>query len=110
MGAFSFRTKYVRSDAWRGYRQPVFAVAGVNDTGMWSDSPCPSNIVGQELRQARGVLRKHGLKSRTTTSRSSNVFCGKRWLVVPEPNLLKAKKVLSRSGLYSKTRYLYEAD
>ena len=43
------KTKYVRIDGWRGYAQPVNAIAGCNDTGNSEDSPCPSSLAQEEI-------------------------------------------------------------
>ena len=43
-------THYIRTDGWRGYEEPVYAVAGANNTGDYSDSPCPTDICMTELR------------------------------------------------------------
>ena len=38
----SLKTKIVRIDGWRSRLEPINAICGVNDTGSYSDSPCPS--------------------------------------------------------------------
>lgn len=76
--------RYHRIDGWRGYRIPKLAIVGASDTGEFSDSPCPSSLVKSEIRRIqREVLRPLGITSRTVYGGSSNVFCMKRWLVVP---------------------------
>lgn len=75
-------SRYHRIDGWRGYSVPALAVAGASDTGTWDDSPCPSPQVKAELARLSKHLRENGVPVRTRYGTSSNVFCGKRWLVV----------------------------
>lgn len=85
MKTISTRKKWVSTDGWRGYEQPVNAVCGANDTGTFSDSPCPSHIRRQEVLKATKVLRANGIRCKTLWCRSSNVFCIKQYvLVAPE--------------------------
>ncbi len=71
----SLKTKYIRTDGWRGCLQPINAVGGANDTGSWEDSPCPSSVRANELRGFKQLLRAAGIKYRQTACASSNVFC-----------------------------------
>lgn len=80
----SLKKVWVRTDAWRGYYQPLNAVAGANDTGSWPDSPCPSSVRKAELKMAADVLRAAGIHYKTVYERSSNVFCTHVYLVVAE--------------------------
>ena len=105
MEKISTKKIYVSTDGWRGYEQPKFAVCGANNTGSYSDSPCPENVCLAELKQAGNVLRKNGIKYRKTWCRSSNVFCIHGYLVVAESNLEKAKELVK--PLESQTRLLY---
>lgn len=95
------KTKWVSTSAWRGYEQPIFAVAGANDTGTWSDSPCPSNVGEKELAGFRKLLRKAKIKYKETTCPSSNVFCVHRYIVVSEADhpaaLVLAEQYLSEN-------------
>ncbi len=101
----SLRKKYVRTDGWRGYEEPEFAVAGANDTGSWSDSPCPSNVATEELNKAREVLSKSGIKTKEIVTQSSNVFCVHRYLVASEFDNERAKELVR--PLKEETRLLY---
>ena len=77
--------RYHRIDGWRGYHVPGLAVMGASDTGAWDDSPCPTPKVLAELRRfRREVLKPFGIESRIGAGASSNVFCGKRWVVVKD--------------------------
>lgn len=81
----SSRPRYHRADAHRGYMTPAMAVAGGSDTGTWSDSPARSEDCAAELKRFRDALRKKtGIKSRVRYGETSNVFCIKRWVVVPK--------------------------
>jgi len=84
------RTRYVRIDGWRGYVEPINAVGGCNDTGTWSDSPCNSNVAEAEIKAFTKILRKNGIKYRTTWGQSSNVFMNKRYVCVHEDDRKKA--------------------
>lgn len=76
--------RYQRLDAWRGYRIPRLAIVGASDTGDYADSPAPTEAVKAELRRfQKEVLRPLGIKSQTQLGESSNVFCLKRWIMVP---------------------------
>lgn len=78
------RTRYVKIDGWRGYLEPVNAIAGCNDTGTWADSPCNSNVAEAEIKAFTKILRKNGIKYRTIWGNSSNVFMNKRYVCVHE--------------------------
>jgi len=104
----SRKQKWVKIDAWRGYNQPSFAVAGVSDTGTWSDSPCPSNRVHDEIKMAQAALRSHGIHTRITTARSSNVFMQKIWIIVSPQDMARAKRIVA--GMRGTTQYLHGAD
>lgn len=74
--------RYHRIDGWRGYTCPATAVAGSSDTGMASDSPCPSDQVRKELDRLKAALKASGISAAVRGGGTSNVFCGKRWLCV----------------------------
>ena len=80
----SMKIGYVRTDGWRGYSQPTYAVGGANDTGTWSDSPCPSNVREKEINGFTDKLRDAGIKYKTKWCESSNVFCMHQYVVVAE--------------------------
>ena len=50
MTTISTRTRYEKTDGWRGRVVPVNAVGAANDTGTWRDSPCPSHLVKAEKK------------------------------------------------------------
>jgi hypothetical protein len=75
-------SRYHKIDGWRGYWVPQFAIAGASDTGTWEDSPCPTPKVKAELREFAKHMRASGVKVRMRSGTSSNVFCGKRYVVV----------------------------
>ena len=88
---YSTKKKWVRTDAWRGYEEPIYAIAGVNDTGTWSDSPYPSDKVKSELDIVRDELRKAGVPTKQIVGQTSNVFAGNRYLIAPKELYPQAK-------------------
>ena len=105
--------RYHRIDGWRGYFVPAYAVAGTSDTGMWSDSPCPSNEVKAEIRRfMRECLKPLGIKARTRYGTSSNVFCAKRWVVVGHDDFDRAAQAADAwlAAHERDTHYLHDAD
>ncbi len=69
------KTKYISTDRWRGYSQPINAVAGANDTGEYFDSPCKSSVRKREIAGFKKLLRKENIKSSVMVCETSNVFC-----------------------------------
>jgi hypothetical protein len=109
---FLMKTGWVSTDAWRGYSQPVYAVAGSSDTGTWSDSSCPTPDVTKEINDARNFLKSRGISTRETGARSSNVFMGKRWIIVTPEDYKKAKMLMAEylKEHDSDTQYIHDAD
>ena len=107
---FSMEKKYVRSDGWRGYEEPVYAVAGANDTGGWSDSPCPSDVADAELKAIADALKKEGIKVKQTVCETSNVFCAHRYLIPMIKDVAKARQVVSDFLSNNDTRLAYLVD
>lgn len=104
------KQKYIKTDGWRGYLQPIYAVCGWNDTGTWSDSPCNSNDGQKEGNLVRQFLREHGINFRTVWAKTSNVFCIHRYIIVPVEMFDKARELLEHwyeNGIKEKTRLLY---
>jgi hypothetical protein len=105
-------SRYHKTDDWRGYEIPYKAVLGSSDTGMWSDSPCPSDKVEAELQDAKKFLEGKGIKASFSSTPSSNVFMVKRWLVVPERQrdvaLKLAKQYLDEKK--NETQYIHDAE
>lgn len=101
----STKTKYIRTDGWRGYEQPINAVAGANTTGSYEDSPCPESVCKSELDGFKKLLRKAGIKFRQTVNSTSNVFCAHVYvLVAPEDR----EKALELAEQYKEgTRLFY---
>jgi hypothetical protein len=100
---YSKKKKWVRTDAWRGYEEPVFAVAGVSDTGTWSDSPYPSDKTSAELKKFRRKLKKLGVPTRRMFGRTSNVFAGSQYLIAPKEIYPEAKEKVKK--LLEKKKY-----
>jgi hypothetical protein len=110
---FSKRTKVTeKGDAWGRGRteQPIYAVAGANDTGTWEDSPNNSYKVNDELTNLQKYLANNGIKSKIENQQSSNVFMARRWVIVETGKYEEAKKLTDKFLTEKKTNYLYEAD
>jgi hypothetical protein len=101
----SRKLTYVRTDGWRGYEKPVNSICGANDTGTYSDSPCPSDVCESELQTCRDMLRKANIAYIQMTCNTSNVFCVHRYLCV-HPSDRKAAVALLQP-LVAGTRLLY---
>lgn len=105
--------RYHRIDGWRGYRIPRLAIVGASDTGTWADSPAPTPDVKAELRRFQvEALRPAGIRSRTAGTHTTNVFAGKRWLVVDAADFSRAAQIavdwleMNRDS----THYIHDAD
>jgi len=92
----SMQKEYVKIDGWRGYNKPKYAVIGATDTGTWSDSPCNSHDVQRDIKIAKKMLKDEGFCVRSATGNTSNVFAGKRYLVVPPEQFERAKEVAKK--------------
>ena len=106
---FAPGTAWISTDGWRGYEEPFAAICGANDTGMWSDSPCPSNVREKELKEAAALLKANGIRSRVITTSSSNVFCAHVYLVAKVKDTQAGRDLITASGLLDNTRLLYVA-
>jgi hypothetical protein len=79
------KSKWLSTDAWRGYLIPPYAVAGVSYTGEYPDSPCPYSEVRPELDKLRAYLQENGITStKIVRTPSSNVFMVKLWVTAPD--------------------------
>jgi hypothetical protein len=109
---FITKKKYIRLDGWRGYSQPVYAVAGASDTGMASDSPAPSDKVREELDLFKKEMREAGFHPKEAGGSSSNVCMGKHWIIVPVTEYTAAKDWSDKwlTAHESTTRHIHEAD
>lgn len=108
MSNISMRTKWVATSGWRGYGSFENSVAGANDTGTWSDSPCPTPVRQREIGMAKTALRKAGIRYRTAWARTSNCFSlGQHVLVAPED---RARAIEVLKPLHDQTRLLWVDD
>lgn len=85
---------WVSTDAQRGYEEPIYACAGANDTGSWSDSPCRTEICERELNDLSAALLAEGIKTKQIVTQSSNVFCVHRYLIPQLKNVDRARIVV----------------
>ncbi len=99
---------WIATDPWRGYDRPYYAVAGVSDTGMWSDSPARSDIANEELEDLISYLKKHKIHAWIMNTESSNVFMVKRWVVVRGDKFVKAKELVAEYLATHETSLLHD--
>lgn len=106
---FSTKKTYVKTDGWRGYEQPIYAVFGWNDTGTWSDSPCNTYKGIKESKLAKTFLRKNRIPFRHIVCRTSNIFCIHHYLIVDVTLLETAKTLVSEfyETIKDETELLY---
>ncbi|NMB83290.1 MAG: hypothetical protein GYA14_15890 [Ignavibacteria bacterium] len=101
----AIKMEYIRTDGWRGYEQPKNAVCGANNTGNWSDSPCPENVCISELDKAKTVLINNNIPYQLKWCETSNVFCIHGYLIVSGRLKKRAKALIE--PLIQDTRLLY---
>lgn len=99
------KLRYIKTDGWRGYSEPITAVCGANNTGNWSDSPCPEHICINELNRAKSELIKANIPYSFKWCETSNVFCVHGYILVKGNKRNKAKKLIE--PLISESRLLY---
>jgi hypothetical protein len=109
---FNTKTRYIRQDGWRGYEEPTYAVCGANDTGTYSDSPCPSDVCTKELAGAASTFKFNKIPYKHIALPTSNVFCIHRYIIVPPSHIKKARKLFAEYYKKHKdsTRLLYAVD
>jgi len=110
MVRFSKKIEWVSTDGWRGHERPAYAVAGASDTGTWNDSPCPTHLVTSELNDLKKHLKEKGIHFREMVTKSSNVFCVKRWIISSIEEFDKACKIADKwlQKYYKDTNYIHE--
>ena len=91
---FDTTLQYIKTDGWRGYQQPVYAICGANDTGMFSDSPCPSKDGDEQLRRAVSCL-SGDIPYKIIVTESSNVFCVHKYVIVPPSKIEKSRELFA---------------
>lgn len=106
---FDTTQRWVKTDAWRGYNEPIYAVCGANDTGTWDDSPCPSDVCERELNGAIEVLKSLKIPTKIVTCESSNVFCVHRYVIVPPKYFEEAKLIVREYIDNTENRLIYAA-
>ena len=102
------KTKYVHTGGRSGYEEYVNTVAGANDTGTYSDSPCPSGQRKAEIALATSVLRKNKIRFRTGWGTSSNCFMARQQILVAPKDRAVALELLK--PLQSQTDLLWVND
>lgn len=107
---FTEKNRWVKTDGWRGYYEPLYAVAGANDTGNWNDSPCPSDIATKDLNMVKRILSVNDIPHREIPCETSNVFCVHRYIIVPPFFYSKALSLVDdfkKSESWKHTTLLY---
>ena len=87
--------KYWVANGYRGHYDVRNSVLMVTDTGMWEDSPYNSEDAKQNIQECVDILKKHGIKSKTTTCETSNVFCVNHFVVVSEYDCERAIELMN---------------
>jgi len=88
------KKKWVSTDAWRGYYTFDNSVAD-----GWFPTMEDETVRGKtqaerdRIKKIRAELRKHGIKSKVKTTKTSNVF-SVGWDVLVEPSKVKRAKEL----------------
>ena len=101
----SLKMRLIKSSAWSYCREPIYAICGVNDTGLFQDSPCPSYVANLELDKVKGILKENKIKFRSITVPTSNIFRVAKYIVVSEEDRYKAIGLIDY--LIFETRLLY---
>ena len=104
---FNMEQKYVRIDGWRGYAEPVYAIAGFNDTGTWSDSPCRTDVGQSEKDRLLSVLDAAGIKTKIVTCETSNVFCVHHYIVTKVKDHARALQIVETFLAENHTDLMY---
>lgn len=104
----SQRSRWVREGGWRGYFEPLWWIAGANDTGKLFDSPCRTDVCLRELRELRRKIKKEfDVPMRILVFDSSNVFCKHRYLVCAEVHWERCMELAKKHYNPKKTTLLY---
>ena len=105
---FDLSKKWVSAGGYHGYEEPRYALCGANDTGMWDDSPCPTEVSLRELKAVEQMLKQDKIPFKFVTCNSTNVFCVHHYLVTPPKHLNRAKELLDKHLANTETRLLYK--
>jgi hypothetical protein len=106
----TFSKHYVSTDAWRGYKVPAGAVAGVSYTGEYEDSPMKHSDIEPDIKALRQVLKDNGITSSMKSSGSSNLFMIKRWICVDYEDYNKAYDIVKKWLREHEDTPLHDAD
>jgi hypothetical protein len=107
MKTISTKSKWIATDGWRGYSEPVNAIGGCNHTGSWSDSPCPTDVVKKELNGFKRILKHKGIRFKTFACNTSNVFCQSVYLLVDPENKERGKELATEYSRLDGVRLFY---
>ena len=104
---FDLSTEWIKTDGWRGYERPKYSIVGANDTGMFDDSPCRSDIAEREINDVRQLLKKRRIPNKLKTCSTSNVFCIHHYVIVPPFYYKTARELADEHISNIETRLLY---
>lgn len=107
---WNFQKKWVSTDGWRGYEQPMYAICGANDTGMSYDSPCKTNVCLLELNMAMSALKKNNIPYKLKTCETSNIFCVHHYIIVKPIDKDRAYNLIEDLLQNVKTELLYSVN
>ena len=105
--AFIETSHWVSFNGQRGANQPTYGVAGANDTGMWDDSPCRTDVATAELNAVAAHLASRGIKTKEVTLEGSNVFCVHRYLITYPHEVDLARTLVDAYLETNETNLLY---
>ena len=108
--SFDHSKKWVDTGNNKGYYEYIFAVCGANDTGLFENSPCPSDIRVKEIDDALKVLNINGIPTEVAVGETSNKYCLHYYVIVPPEYHRKAKIIFNHYMDYSKTKLIYPVE
>jgi hypothetical protein len=101
----SLEMKIIELNAWNYRLEPIYAICGVNDTGSSEDSPCPSSVANFELDKVKDILIENGIKFKSISVPTNNVFCIAKYIIVSVDDRFKALELIDH--LIFNTSLLY---
>jgi hydroxymethylpyrimidine pyrophosphatase-like HAD family hydrolase len=105
---FNEEMTYIETDGWRGYSEPKYAIAGANNTGNWSDSPCKSYICESEIKDIQDYLLSNGIKTIIKVCETTNVFCVHVYLIPKVKDYQKGIELVKKYLYENETQLLYK--
>jgi hydroxymethylpyrimidine pyrophosphatase-like HAD family hydrolase len=107
---FNEEMNYIRTDGWRGYEEPKYAIAGANNAGNWADSPCKSDICESEIKDIREYLLDHNVPTKIKVCETSNIFCVHVYLIPKVKDYQKGVELVGKYLSENETKLLYKVN